>query len=49
MLKAQNSELNARIEENHTGMISYEHLKQVIDKLSILLIRTDRGIYKKKN
>ena len=31
------------------GMIAYEHLCQVIEKLSILLIRTDRGIYKKKN
>lgn len=31
------------------GMIAYEHLCQVVEKLSILLIRTDRGIYKKKN
>lgn len=31
------------------GMIAYEHLCQVTEKLSILLIRTDRGIYKKKN
>ena len=31
------------------GMVAYEHLCQVIEKLSILLIRTDRGIYKKKN
>ena len=30
-------------------MIAYEHLCQVVEKLSILLIRTDRGIYKKKN
>ena len=29
-------------------MVSYEHLRQVTDKLSMLLIRTDRGIYKKK-
>jgi hypothetical protein len=49
MLKAQNKELNERIAENHTGLISYEHLRQVMDRLSILLIRTDRGIYKAKN
>ena len=49
MLKVQNSELQESIEENRMGMIAYEHLCQVIEKLSILLIRTDRGIYKKKN
>ena len=49
MLKVQNSELQETIEENRMGMIAYEHLCQVIEKLSILLIRTDRGIYKKKN
>ena len=49
MLKVQNQELNETIEENRMGMIAYEHLCQVIEKLSILLIRTDRGIYKKKN
>ena len=48
-LKVQNQELNETIEENRMGMIAYEHLCQVIEKLSILLIRTDRGIYKKKN
>ena len=48
-LKVQNSELKETIEENRTGMIAYEHLCQVVEKLSILLIRTDRGIYKRKN
>lgn len=28
------------------GMIAYEHLCQVTEKLSILLIRTNRSIYK---
>jgi len=47
MLKVENKELTERLEENHVGMVSFEHLRQVIDRLSILLIRTDRGIYKK--
>ena len=29
-------------------MVSYEHLREVVNKLSILLVRTDRGVYKKK-
>ena len=35
MLKVQNQELNETIEENRMGMIAYEHLCQVIEKLSI--------------
>ena len=49
MLKVQNSELKESMDEMRMGMIAYEHLCQVVEKLSILLIRTDRGIYKRKN
>jgi len=49
MLKVQNEDLKETVEENRAGMVAYEHLCQVVEKLSILLIRTDRGIYKKKN
>lgn len=48
MLRAHNAELTDNVEEYRTGMVSYEHLREVMSKLSILLIRTDRGVYKKK-
>ena len=49
MLRAHNAELADNVEEYRSGMVSYEHLREVISKLSILLIRTDRGVYKKKH
>ena len=48
MLRAHNAELEDNVDECRSGMVSYEHLRAVMGKLSILLIRTDRGVYKKK-
>ena len=48
MLRAHNAELTDNVDEYRSGMVSYEHLREVMGKLSILLIRTDRGVYKKK-
>ena len=48
MLRAHNAELEDNVDECRSGMVSYEHLRAVMGKLSILLIRTERGVYKKK-